>query len=280
MLYENVVASLKVTNPLLRMKNWITTLLIISSMLCHAQTGGAASLHSSRYIFSPSGYNLPKDSIYLNWIGPLLDVQYAPTENTTVGLGTPAFFGIYATGSMSFPIHDFMTAKVGGLYGLPVLGQASFGLPYAVLTLGKPDANITLGVGYGFSTGDWAGDLNGLAINAAAYKDFGGKTGILFESWYLPELETYIAAPAFRIYTKRDRRYWNIGFMAARFSTEGYSYPILGYDTNFDGMVDVTERPSGQEGNDYSSILDYDNPILERIWNTFRFPIFSYAMYF
>jgi hypothetical protein len=68
--------------------------------------------------------------------------------------------------------------------------------------------------------------------------------------------------------------------MAARFSTEGYSYPILGYDTNFDGMVDVTERPSGQEGNDYSSILDYDNPILERIWNTFRFPIFSYAMYF
>ncbi len=259
------------------MKNWILFGLLTASTLSYGQEGQGANLHASRYIFSPSGYALAKDSIYLNWIGPLLDVQFAPSDNITLGIGTPFFLGVYATGGYSMQINDQLSAKVGGLYGVPSVGQASFGLPYGVLTMGKPNANFTVGVGYGFTTGDWGGDLNGLALNMAGYKDCGGKTGLLFEGWYLPEIETYIVAPAFRIYTKRDRRYWNIGFLAARYSYDETEYPILGYDTDWDGILDVTERPAGT---DFYTIYDYNNPFLTRIWETFRFPIFSYAMYF
>lgn len=260
------------------MKKWMFLAGLLTTMVAFGQNGQGATLHSSRYIFSPSGYSLPKDSIYLNWIGPLLDVQFAPTENLTLGIGTPAFLGVYVNGGYSMKVNDYTTAKVGALYGMPTIGQASFGLPFAVVTMGQPDANFTFGAGYGFGTGDFAGDLDGLALNLAGYKDFGGKTGLLFESWYLPEIETYLVAPAFRIYTKRDRRYWNIGFLGARYSYERVTgYPLLGYDTNFDGVVDVTQQPSDPN---YTIIYDYDNPIIERFWDTFRFPIFSYAMYF
>jgi hypothetical protein len=259
------------------MKKWFLLSFIALSTFAFGQEGQGAVLHSSRYIFSPSGYSLPKDSIYLNWIGPLLDVQFAPTENLTLGIGTPAFLGVYVNGGYSMKVNDFTTAKVGALYGFPTIGQASFGLPFAVITMGQPNANITFGAGYGFGTGDFAGDLDGLALNLAGYKDFGGKTGLLFESWYLPEIETYLVAPAFRIYTKRDRRYWNIGFMGARYSYEEMVYPILGYDTDFDGVADVMQEPSGSN---FWTIYDYDNPFLTRVWEAFRFPIFSYAMYF
>jgi len=265
------------TNTPTSMKKWFFIFCVSLSSLAFGQEGQGATLHSSRYIFSPSGFNLPKDSIYLNWIGPLLDVQFAPTENITLGIGTPAFAGVYVNGGYSLTLNENATAKVGALYGMPTIGQASFGLPFAVVTLGQPNANFTFGVGYGFGTGDFAGELDGVAINFAGYKDFGGKTGLLFESWYLPEIETYLIAPAFRIYTKRDRRYWNIGFLGARYSYQETDYPILGYDTNFDGVVDVTQQPSNPN---YYTIYDYDNPIIERFWDTFRFPIFSYAMYF
>ena len=263
--------------------------LLLFSALCisvmgYSQVSTASSLHSSRYIFSPSGFNLEKDSIYFNLVGPLLDVQYAPTDNITVGIGTPLFTAIYVTGGYAIPLSDQLNARVGGLLGAPITGAGTFALPYAVLTFGEPDANATIGVGYSYTSQSFTDnsgfDLNGMAINGAAYKDFGGKTGLLVEGWYLPTQETAIIAPAFRIYTKRNRRYWNIGFMAATFTYNDVTgYPILGYDTNWDGIIDTQVQPGGDPWN-YNTIYDYDNPFLEKVRDFFRFPIFSYAMFF
>lgn len=265
------------------MKKLFILFALSATVAGYSQESTASSLHASRYIFSPTGFNLPKDSIYFNWVGPMLDVQYAPTENITVGIGTPFFSAIYLTGGFSIPLADKLNARIGGLFGIPNTGRGSFSLPFAVMTYGTPDQNATLGVGYSYTSPalleNTGFDLNGVAINGGAYKDFGGKTGLLVEGWYLPEQQTALIMPAFRIYTKRDRRYWNIGFMAATYTYDDVTYPILGYDTNWDGIVDTQEQPGVDPWN-YNTIYDYDNPIVETFRDFFRFPIFSYAMYF
>ncbi len=55
------------------------------------------------------------------------------------------------------------------------------------------------------------------------------------------------------------------------------STQILGYDTDFDGMVDVTEQPSDSN---FYTIYDYGQSHYRRDLGHLRFPIFSYAMYF
>ena len=266
------------------MKKLLVLFAIATSFAGFSQESAASSLHASRYIFSPTGFNLPKDSIYLNVVGPMIDVQYAPTENITVGIGTPIFTAIYLTGGYSIPVSKNIHARVGGLFGAPITGAGSFALPYAVMTFGTPDNNATLGVGYSYTSPsliqNTGFDLNGVAINGGAYKDFGGKTGLLVEGWYLPQLQTALIMPAFRIYTKRNRRYWNIGFIAASYTyDEVTGYPVIGYDTNWDGIVDTQEPPGGDPWN-YNTIYNYDNPFVQKVRDFFRFPIFSYAMYF
>ncbi|MDA0829127.1 MAG: hypothetical protein O3B20_07865 [Bacteroidetes bacterium] len=248
----------------------------------YAQESTGSSLHASRYIFSPTAFSLPKDSMYLNWVGPMLDVQYAPTENITMGIGTPLFIALYVTGGYSIPVSEKVHARVGGLFGAPIYGAGSFALPFAVMTFGTPDQNATIGVGYSYTSlalsDDTGFDLSGVALNGGAYKDFGGRAGLLIEGWYLPQQRTALIMPAFRIYTKRDRRYWNFGFMAATFTYDAEVYPLLGYDTNFDGVVDTQVQPGGNPSY-YREIYDYANPIYETFRDLFRLPIFSYAMY-
>lgn len=266
------------------MKKLLLLFAFSATVAGYAQESTASSLHASRYIFSPTAFSLPKDSIYLNWVGPMLDVQYAPTENITMGIGTPLFTAIYFTGGYAIPVSEKVHARVGGLFGAPISGAGSFALPYAVMTFGTPDQNATIGVGYSYTSpalsANTGFDLSGVALNGGAYKDFGGKTGLLVEGWYLPQQQTALIMPAFRIYTKRDRRYWNIGFMAATYTYDNVlDYPLLGYDTNWDGVVDTQVQPGGDPWN-YNTIYDYDNPIVETLRDFFRFPIFSYAMYF
>ena len=82
----------------------------------------------------------------------MLDVQYAPTENITMGIGTPLFAAIYFTGGYAIPVSEKVHARVGGLFGAPISGAGSFALPYAVMTFGTPDQNATIGVGYSYTS--------------------------------------------------------------------------------------------------------------------------------
>ncbi len=121
---------------------------------------------STRYFWSPNGYGLKKGEGYYQNIWVLWNqVGYGVTENFSIGGGIiPLFFfggastPVFLTPKVSFPLDkDKINIGGGALLGT-VLGEedASWGILYGIGTLGSPDNNITLGVGYGYAGGDWA----------------------------------------------------------------------------------------------------------------------------
>ena len=244
---------------------------LLMSFLTSAQTSNG---HASRYVFSPSGFGIEKDSAYLNVVGPLIDFQYGITDKVSVGIGTPFFLGVYGTASYHTQIADKLFVKTGALVGVPTYGQGLFALPFAVGTYGTPDNQFSLGVGYSsFNSDDF--ELNGTAINIGGYHQLGNRAGFVYEVWYLPNTETAIISPNFRIYSKKDQRYWNFGFanFSQRYTYDQYKF--LGYDTNWDGIVD-TQDPNmgGWEIYDYNTIVGTSS-----YWERFIIPTITFAMY-
>jgi hypothetical protein len=244
---------------------------LLMSFLTSAQTSNG---HASRYVFSPSGFGIEKDSAYLNVVGPLIDFQYGISDKVSVGIGTPLFLGVYGTASYHTQVADKLFVKTGALIGVPTYGQGLFALPFAVGTYGTPDNQFSLGVGYSsFNSDDF--ELNGSAINIGGYHQLGSRAGFVYEAWYLPNSETAIISPNIRIYSKRDQRYWNFGFanISQRYTYDQYKF--LGYDTNWDGIPD-TQDPSmgGWEIYDYNTIVGTSS-----YWERLILPTITFAMY-
>jgi hypothetical protein len=244
---------------------------LLMSFLTFAQTSNG---HASRYVFSPSGFGIEKDSAYLNVVGPLIDFQYGISDKVSVGIGTPLFLGVYGTASYHTQVSEKVHFKTGLLAGVPTVGRGTFLLPFAVGTYGTADNQFSLGVGYSsFNSDDF--ELNGAAVNIGGYHKLGSRIGLVYEAWYLPESDLAIFSPNFRIYTNRDKRYWNFGF--ANFS-QRYTYneyKFLGYDINWDGIAD-TQDPSmgGWEIYDYNEIVETSS-----YWERLILPTITFAMY-
>lgn len=204
---------------------------LLPAMLCGlnltAQNG--AHLHSSRHFYAPTGRTIPQDSIYLNWVGPLLDINFGITEKFSAGIGTPLFTGVYLTGSYGGALNTAGTlnGRIGNLTGFPVVGDGYYSLPYGVLTYGEADHEITLGAGYFyisgaltdalFGTNADALDPSGSVINFGTYQQLNNRLGFAMEAWYLPENDWTIIMPGVRFYTQRNRKYWNVGIIRLRF---------------------------------------------------------------
>jgi hypothetical protein len=253
------------------MKKLLLLIGIMMSSLASAQTSNG---HASRYVFSPSGFGIEKDSAYLNVVGPLIDFQYGITDKVSIGIGTPLFFGVYGTASYHTQVNEKVYLKTGLLAGVPTVGRGTFLLPFAVGTYGTPDNQFSFGVGYSSFNSDDI-ELNGAALNIGGYHKLGSRIGLVYEAWYLPESETAIITPNFRIYTNRDKRYWNFGFanFSQRYTQNEYRF--LGYDTNWDGIVDTQDPSSGGW-----AIYDY-NDVVGTIsyWERLILPTITFAMY-
>lgn len=127
------------------------------------------SPHNTRYFWAPNGYGIRKgEGYYQNtWI-LLNQAAYGISDNFSVGVGIiPTFlFGVsgfpfWITPKVSIPIKkDQLNLGAGLLYintvGLDADGGGGAGLAYGVFTAGPRDRNVTLGLGYGFSGGEWA----------------------------------------------------------------------------------------------------------------------------
>lgn len=253
------------------MKTLLVTIGITLGLAATAQTSNG---HASRYVFSPSGFGIEKDSAYLNVVGPLIDFQYGVSENFSIGIGTPLFLGVYGTASYHKQINDKLSFKTGLLAGVPTVGRGTFFLPFAVGTYGSPDNQISLGVGYSSFNSD-VFDINGAALNIGGYHKIGSRIGLVYEAWYLPDSETAIFSPNFRIYTNRDRRYWNFGFanFSQRYSQDEYKF--LGYDTNWDYIADTQDPNSGGwEIYDYNTVVGTFS-----YWERLILPTITFAMY-
>jgi len=222
---------------------FLTGIVFASTSLAQTTSG-----HTSRYIFSPSGFGLEKDRAYLNVYGPMIDLQYGLTDNIAIGFGTPYFLGVYGSVSYWTKINDKVYFKTGLLAGFPSLSEGYGVFPFAVGTYGTPDNQLSLGVGY-VRIETYNFDLNGPSINIGGYHKIQKVSGFVYDSWYLPQEETAIIASSIRLYTKKNKMHWNIG-VASIWQNRRRPYNLLlGYDWG---------RPN--QGNLRDGIVDGPNP--------------------
>lgn len=224
---------------------------LLASTLAFGQHQGA-NLHNSRHFYAPTGRTIPADSIYMNWVGPLLDVNFGITDKLTAGIGTPIFTGVYGTLSYGDQLtqNGNITGRIGNLTGFPVVGSGYYTLPYGVMTFGVPENEFTIGGGYFYMSDGLREDLfginyanelnpNSFIVNAGGYHQLTGRLGFAYELWYLPESDWTIVMPGVRFYTNRNRRYWNIGIirLSIPYLDDSGSY----WDAN-GNYVEVTTR--------------------------------------
>jgi len=119
---------------------------------------------STRYFFVPNAMGLPKgQGYYQNVLLFFNNVNYGLTNNFSLGVGiVPVFlFGesetpVWILPKFSIPIkRESVHVAVGAMIG-GVIGEASFGILYGMLTYGNRDKNISLGLGYGYADGELA----------------------------------------------------------------------------------------------------------------------------
>lgn len=138
----------------------IPLLLALFLLVPSAYAQDARDAHASRYAFAPSGFSIPKDSAYLNVVGPLVDFQIGITDHFSAGIGTPLFLGVYGTASYGIELAPQFHAKIGALAGVPITGNGHFALPFAVGTFGTPSSNLSAGVGHLSFGGEDLLDIN------------------------------------------------------------------------------------------------------------------------
>ena len=250
------------------MKKLLIAASLFVSFGAAAQTSNG---HASRYVFSPSGFGIEKDSAYLNVVGPLVDFQYGVSDHFSIGIGTPLFLGVYGTASYHTQIAEKLHVKAGMLAGVPIIGNGIFSLPFAVATYGTPENQFSIGGGYmSFNSSDLGINVSEPAVNIAGFHQM-GRLGFVYEAWYLPETRSAILSPNFRIYTHNSRRYWNFGF--ASFANRIAEYGILGYDLNWDGIVDTQDPNLG------GNTIYTEEPVSYAGWTRFDAPTLTFAMY-
>lgn len=128
------------------------------------------NFQSTRYFFMPNGYGLkPGEGYYQNvWI---LFNQFSVgvTDNFSLSVGTiPIFlFGadvvpFWLNGKISLPLGEKLHLGTGVLYASALDFSSSksagggVGVVYGIMTFGSRDRNASLGLGYGFSRGDFS----------------------------------------------------------------------------------------------------------------------------
>jgi hypothetical protein len=146
--------------------------------------------HHTRYLFSPSAFNLKAgEGYYQNIYATGQSVNYGFTDHFTLGAGTE-LISLFS----GFPIL-VVTPKFGG-YDLGKKWKAGGGaialfseeggggIGYGIVTQGTEDRNITFGLGWAFST---SGDIETkpVATISGMYR-FSKNTAFVTENWLIP----------------------------------------------------------------------------------------------
>lgn len=160
------------------------------------------NVQATRYFFQPNGYGLKKGEAYYQNIWVLFNqVSYGFTDHFSVGLGTiPTFLfsgsadGIpfWLTPKLSIPlVDDRVNLGIGVFYANAFgAGEEGIGIAYGLSTFGTKDKNLTLGIGYGFSDGEW-GQLP--AITLSTMIRTGQRGYFLSENYFITSADETIA---------------------------------------------------------------------------------------
>ena len=151
---------------------------------------------STRYLWSPNGYGLKRGEGYYQNVWVLFNqFSIGVSDYITVGGGvvplflfaaglTPAWFNVKG----SFPVKkDKFNIGLGGLFGA-ILGEdeAGFGIVYGLTTFGGEDKNLSIGLGYGYASGDWA---NSPTVTISGLVRTGQRFYLLTENYYIGTAE-------------------------------------------------------------------------------------------
>ena len=130
---------------------------------------------ATRYFFSANGYGLKKGEAYYQNVWVLFNqFAYGITDNISIGGGIVPLFlfagtstPVWITPKVSIPIiENSFNIGLGALAGT-LIGEtdSGFGLLYGSTTFGTRDRNLSLGLGYGYSSGNFA-DLPTISLSA------------------------------------------------------------------------------------------------------------------
>ncbi|MEX2592718.1 MAG: hypothetical protein WD426_08085 [Anditalea sp.] len=147
---------------------------------------------ASRYFWSPNGYGLKKGEWYYQnvWIF-FNQVSTGVTNNFSIGAGIVPLFlfsgastPVWITPKLSLPvIEDKLNLGAGGLLGAVIGEQNSgFGILYGLSTFGSKDRNMTLGLGWGYVSGEIA---NRPTITLSGMVRTGARGYFLTENYYI-----------------------------------------------------------------------------------------------
>lgn len=121
---------------------------------------------AERYLFQSSAYPQAKGTVnYQNVLILFNQVNVGVSRNFSLGLGgMPLFlFGgtpspLWVAPRLSFPIQPERWYLGGGAFIGTAVGAETgvFGYAYGLTTVGSPDRQVSVGLGYGFAGGSWS----------------------------------------------------------------------------------------------------------------------------
>lgn len=163
-------------------------------------------LFGTRYYISTNGLPVEKGESYIQWtlLGP--DIQFGIADNLTIGVLT-TWLASPVVGSVkySIPLGGSASMAVGALAGTTTWGNTDgflMALPYAAVTLGNRESNLTLSAGY---VGATAGDesIGNALLSVAFMRRMTPRVTFVFDSMIVPDDNDTVAylIPALRLQT-------------------------------------------------------------------------------
>lgn len=195
------------TKVISRMEIPVKNIITVEVLSKHSFKKGAywfPNPNSTRYLFSPSAFNLKKgEGYYQNTYIFLNSFNVGVTDNISIGGGLEFFSTFvslalgdfrpifFVTPKASFRVSDNFHAGGGLLYfSIPNIStdedqdrRTGVGIAYGIGTIGNTDHNLTGGVGWGFVRSDFARDP---FLTISGMTRISRKTALVSENWLLP----------------------------------------------------------------------------------------------
>ena len=178
------------------------------------------NLHDTRYFFSPSAFGLKKgEGYYSNSYYSFWQFQWGITNNMSIGGGTFFVFPTSVNLKYSWEIQENLNGAIGWFYVGDILNANNgeigsiLNMPYAVLTKGNKEHNITLGLSYNLAK-PFNDNINyeqgfreeRLVLNVGAISRLSRRFSFVFEGWLLNMNDpAFLGGPGIRYFSKVKR---------------------------------------------------------------------------
>lgn len=203
---------------------------------------------ATRYLWTPNGYGLKAGEGYYQNIWVFYNqLSYGFTNMFSVSAGTIPLFLFGAEGytpvwivpKFSFPIEKDKVNLGAGIFAGTVLGvsESNFGIAFGTLTLGDRNRNLSLALGWGYSTVGWADkpviNLSGMArVTSRGY--------FLTENYYMPfggEFDMLVLSFGYRYVIKKVGLDFGLYLPFAKDMDGLYGLPTVGVTVPFGNGV-------------------------------------------